>query len=120
MHKDWWTDRYDQAEAVDNFRFKAYLKSNLQNLVPGRKRNRDLADRKGTERTFAEQEQAKALFPEKVNRVYTRGNATAQSRYTRIPWMPRFTTNGCMLTRTERFRRDHRRVIRRFWRRRKS
>ena len=32
VHKDWWTDRYDQAEAVDNFRFKAYLKSNLQNL----------------------------------------------------------------------------------------
>lgn len=29
-------------------------------------------DRKGTERTFAEQEQANALFPEKVNRIYTR------------------------------------------------
>ena len=22
VHKDWWTDRYDQAEAVDNFRLK--------------------------------------------------------------------------------------------------
>ena len=72
VHKDWWTDRYDQAEAVDNFRFKAYLKSNLQNLFRDENGTVIWQDRKGNERTFAEQEQANALFPEKVNRIYTR------------------------------------------------
>ena len=52
MHKDWWTDRYDQAEAVDNFRFKAYLKSNLQNLFRDENGTVIWQDRKGTERTL--------------------------------------------------------------------
>lgn len=71
-HKDWWTDRYDQAEAVDNFRFKVYLKSNLQNLFRDENGTVIWQDRRGNERTFAEQERANALFPEKVNRIYTR------------------------------------------------
>ena len=112
VHKDWWTDRYDQAEAVDNFRFKAYLKSNLQNLFRDENGTVIWQDRKGTERTFAEQEQANALFPEKVNRIYTRVRHRTEPLY-KDPL-------DAAVTRTERFRRGHRRVIRRFWRRRKS
>lgn len=76
-------------------------------------------DRKGTERTFAEQEQANALFPEKVNRIYTRVRHRTEPLY-KDPLDAAVYNDGCMLTRTERFRRGHRRVIRRFWRRRKS
>ena len=31
-HEDWWTRQYSGKTAVENFRFKVYLKSNLQNL----------------------------------------------------------------------------------------
>lgn len=72
VHEDWWTNRYDQAEAVDNFRFKVYLKSNLQNLFRDESGTVVWQDRRGSERTFAEQERANTLFPEKVNRIYTR------------------------------------------------
>ncbi len=71
-HEDWWTRQYSGKTAVENFRFKAYLKSNLQNLYRNEQGEIIWQDRKGTERTFAEQEQANAAFPEKVNRIYTR------------------------------------------------
>lgn len=72
VHEDWWTRHYDQAETMDNFRFKVYLKSNLQNLYRDENGTVIWQDRKGNERTFAEQKQANDVFPEKVNRIYTR------------------------------------------------
>lgn len=58
--------------AVENFRFKVYLKSNLQNLYRNEQGEVIWQDRGEAERTFAEQQQANAAFPEKVNRIYTR------------------------------------------------
>lgn len=71
-HEDWWTRQYSGKTAVENFRFKVYLKSNLQNLYRNEQGEVIWQDRGEAERTFAEQQQANAAFPEKVNRIYTR------------------------------------------------
>ena len=72
VHEDWWTRQYNGKTAVENFRFKVYLKSNLQNLYRNEQGNVIWQDRKGTERTFEEQKKANDAFPERVNQIYTR------------------------------------------------
>ncbi len=71
-HEDWWTRNYDNTEAMDNFRFKVYLKSNLRKLYRNENGEVIWQDRKGNERSFAEQKQANTAFPEKVNQIYTK------------------------------------------------
>ena len=57
---------------MDNFRFKVYLKSNLRKLYRNENGEVIWQDRKGNERSFAEQKQANTAFPEKVNQIYTK------------------------------------------------
>ncbi|MEI3169619.1 MAG: hypothetical protein V8S58_18060 [Lachnospiraceae bacterium] len=47
VHEDWWTRQYNGKTAVENFRFKVYLKSNLQNLYRNEQGNLILARPKG-------------------------------------------------------------------------
>lgn len=72
VHEDLWTKQYDKAEAVENFRFKVYLKSNLKDLYRDEAGVIIWQDRHGNERTYEEQLQANEQFPEKVNRIYTK------------------------------------------------
>ncbi len=72
IHEDLWTKQYDKAEAVENFRFKVYLKSNLKDLYRDEAGVIIWQDRHGNERTYEEQRQANEQFPEKVNRIYTK------------------------------------------------
>lgn len=72
IHEDLWTKQYDKSESVENFRFKAYLKSNLQDLYRNEAGTVIWQDRHGNERTYEEQRQANEQFPEKVNRIYTK------------------------------------------------
>ncbi len=70
VHDDWYTENYSrlQAENVDNFRFKIYLKSNLEHLY----RNEDgtviWQDRKGNQIDILE---ANRSFPALSGRIYT-------------------------------------------------
>ncbi len=73
VEEDEWTLQYNKKTAVENFRFKVYLKSNLKNLYRNEQGEVIWIDRDGNERDFAEQMQANAVFPEKVNRIDTRG-----------------------------------------------
>lgn len=72
VHEDWWTKTYDKAEAMENFRFKVYLKSNLQKLYRAEDGTVIWQDRKGNERNFAGQKQANTAFPELVNQIDTK------------------------------------------------
>ena len=72
VQEDDWVRQYHEKTAVENFRFKVYLKSNLQDLYRNEQGEIIWQDRKGNDRDFAKQAQANAVFPEKVNRIYTR------------------------------------------------
>lgn len=72
VQEDEWTVHYNGKTALKNFRFKVYLKSNLQGLFRNEQGEIIWQDRKGNDRDFAKQLQDNAVFPEKVNRIYTR------------------------------------------------
>ena len=82
VHEDWWTrlfgnhaangDSAGTAKKLDNFRFKTYLKSNLETLYRDEDGTVVWQDRMGTDRTEAEQLAANAAFPMLVNRIYTK------------------------------------------------
>lgn len=76
VHKDWFTETFggllgtrDEALKMDNFRFKVYLKSNLERLY--RDENGEVV---WLDRTGAETDQLKEneKFPALVNKIYTR------------------------------------------------
>ena len=82
VHEDWWSRLFGNhagngasdhsAQKLDNFRFKTYLKSNLEALY--RNENGEIVwqDRMGTDRTDAEQLAANKAFPMLVNKIYTK------------------------------------------------
>lgn len=82
VHEDWWSRLFGNhegngasdhsAKKLDNFRFKTYLKSNLEALY--RNENGEIVwqDRMGTDRTDAEQLAANKAFPMLVNKIYTK------------------------------------------------
>lgn len=82
VHEDWWSRLFGNhagngasdhsAKKLDNFRFKTYLKSNLEALY--RNENGEIVwqDRMGTDRTEAEQLAANKAFPMLVNKIYTK------------------------------------------------
>ncbi len=76
VHKDWFTETFGgllgtKAEALkmDNFRFKTYLKSNLEGLYRDNDGNVVWLDRTGKE---VDPLKVNAAFPALVNKIYTR------------------------------------------------
>ena len=76
LHEDWFTrrfagffDRDEAAEKMDNFRFKAYLKSNLERLYRDESGLVVWVDRKGKEVNAMEENSS---FPGFVRKIYTK------------------------------------------------
>lgn len=79
VHEDWWTRLFGgaagssgtdrRAAKLDNFRFKTYLKSNLERLYRDEDGNVTWLDRKGNEIDILE---ANRAFPERVSKIYTK------------------------------------------------
>ena len=65
--------RIIRRKKLDNFRFKTYLKSNLEALYRNKMEKFVWQDRMGTSRTDAEQLAANKAFPMLVNKIYTNG-----------------------------------------------
>lgn len=76
VHEDWWTRLFGGAKGadkraakLDNFRFKTYLKSNLERLYRDEDGNVTWQDRKGNEIDVLK---ANRAFPERVSKIYTK------------------------------------------------
>ena len=76
VHEDWFTRTFGRlfgkdtaATKMDNFRFKTYLKSNLQRLYRNQDGNVIWQDRKGNEINVLVENQQ---YPELVNKIFTR------------------------------------------------
>lgn len=75
-HEDWWTRLFGgtagmdkRAAKMDNFRFKTYLKSNLERLYRDEAGMVTWQNRKGNEIDIME---ANQRFPERVSKIYTK------------------------------------------------
>lgn len=81
VHEDWFTRLFatkgQEAKAMDNFRFKIYLKSNLERLYRDENGSIIWMDRNGNEVDIAEYTSA---FPEKVQKIYTKVPHTPEIR----------------------------------------
>lgn len=73
VHEDWFTRLFaakgDEAETAGNFRFKVYLKSNLERLYRDEEGRITWIDRNGNPVEIAAYQ---SRFPEKVQKIYTK------------------------------------------------
>lgn len=81
VHEDWFTRLFatkgDEAQKLGNFRFKTYLKSNLQRLYRDEEGQVIWMDRNGN---VVDIVAYKAAFPEKVQKIYTKVPHTPEIR----------------------------------------